>query len=208
MTKRRKRRFQNPLKLSRIQKKSLHKKRFTKRFQYTVFFCVILMLLVIRWAQPTPAPVITDETSFFEAMAPAAQRIGNQYGLFPSVILAQAALESDFGRSGLARDYHNYFGVKGSSRHKSVYLPTQEFINGQWLTKEEPFRIYRNSEDALKDYARLITGLSRYQPVVQAESPEQAAVALYQGGYATDPVYAEKVIDLIHTYQLKKYDNK
>lgn len=188
--------------------KSQRKKNTPKRNRQVLLIGALLIMLMIWLAQPAPPPVITDEASFFEALAPTARDIGREYDLYPSVILAQAALESDFGRSELAKTYHNYFGIKSTGREKSVRLPTSEYLDGQWHTMSEPFRVYRSAEGSIRDYARLITGLERYRPVVDAASPEQAAYALVQGGYATDPAYAEKVIQLINTYSLKSYDNQ
>ena len=65
-----------------------------------------------------------------------------KYDLFPSVVLAQSALESSWGTSGLSSDYNNYFGIKSNSSSNSKDLMTSEFVKGKEIKINQPFREY------------------------------------------------------------------
>lgn len=129
-----------------------------------------------------------------------------------SITIAQACLESDWGRSQLSTDYHNYFGVKGTGQNNTVSLETKEFINGKWIKKHDNFVVYRNLRDSVVAHAELLkNGTSwnskQYQEVLNAKEFREASRALYKAGYATDPTYAEKLIAIINKYKLNQYDN-
>lgn len=149
--------------------------------------------------------------AFIEKIAPTAQIIQTTYDIPASIIMAQAALESDFGTSELASDYHNLFGIKASQGMDQVVLPTAEYMNDRWVTIKSAFRVYPDWDTSLIDHAQLIRkgtldNPNRYNLVTTAGSYEQAASGLVQGGYATDPKYADKLVGMIETYGLDKYD--
>lgn len=149
---------------------------------------------------------IGEPRSFFEAMAPAAQKSAPKYGLYPSVALAQAALESEYGKSRLSFDYHNYFGIKAHDGIRSVHLKTTEYVNGNKITISDGFCVYQNPYESFEDYAHLLGTSKTYTKVREATSPAEAARAIQASGYATDPYYANKIISLINQYNLSKYD--
>ncbi len=142
---------------------------------------------------------------FFENHLKDAKYVQKEYGLFPSVTLAQAALESGFGESQLTVEYNNYFGIKGSPE-SGVKLWTEEVMNDQWVGTQSYFRAYRSPRQSFDDYGKLLTTLERYQGVVQARSPEEAAYALYPAGYSTNPAYGDRIMEMIRTYNLTQYD--
>src|SRR5699024_5041481 len=77
--------------------------------------------------------------------------------VLPSIVTAQAVLESNFGKSQLSSEYFNLFGRKSySPNDPSVDLPTQEFVNGQYITVDEPFRVYTSWEESVADHGRLL----------------------------------------------------
>lgn len=144
---------------------------------------------------------------FIKGMVPKTQEIQEDYGILPSIIMAQAILESNWGQSQLAQEENNYFGIKASNG--AVY-PTQEYF-GEWQTRNEPFKVYENFEDSMEDHAKLLArGTSwdpnLYQEVVKATDYQSAAYALQDAGYATDPNYSTKLIRIIETYRLFEYD--
>lgn len=157
--------------------------------------------------QTYPArPLTPHQRAFIEQLVPAAQAIGQAHDLYPSVLLAQAALESNFGTSDLAVNHHNYFGIKGQYRAQGVMLPTVEHLNGQDVTVLGTFRHYPDEQAALADYAQVLAqptyaGVHRHV----ATTYRQATQAL-RGTYATDPNYDRKLNQLIDTYQLTQYD--
>lgn len=129
-------------------------------------------------------------------------------GLFPSVIIAQAALESNWGKSTLAAKYNNYFGIKAGSswKGKSVNMTTREVIDGASVTQQSNFRVYTTVLDSILDRNRLITGLARYKSALSAATPEDQIRAIQAGGYATSPNYADTVISIINQNNLKDWD--
>ena len=154
---------------------------------------------------------LDQKAAFIKKIAPYAQESAQKSHVFPSVVIAQACLESSFGQSQLAQDYGNLFGIKAAKTGSSQALPTQEFLNGEWETKTEHFATYPSWRAAVFAHGDLMqngTAWNKdlYQPVVQAQSPTEATQALQNAGYATDPHYAEKLNELIVTYQLTQYD--
>lgn len=155
-----------------------------------------------------PAPVSFAKPAegahpFISRLLRPAQEAAQQSGLHPHLILAQAALESGWGKREIpAADgspSHNLFGIKatGDWRGKTTEITTTEYINGVKQKVKAAFRVYDSYEHALSDYAKLLTKNPRYRGVVQSDSAEQGAKALQAGGYATDPAYAKKLITII-----------
>lgn len=136
-------------------------------------------------------------------------------GLFPSVIIAQAALESAWGKSLLASQYNNHFGMKkgtlgtdygGWSSGQSVTLKTGEVVNGQSVTVNGVFRAYPSLADSVADHNGLFYKLSRYSDVCKAASPQAQIQAIKDGGYATATNYVSSVMSVINSNNLTKYD--
>lgn len=150
---------------------------------------------------------------FINKLAPQAQLLQGQYNVLPSITLAQAILESDWGSSQLASKYHNLFGVKAQTAGvKSVYLDTQEYVNGRYVTVKAHFQVYDSWNDSLSNHAKLLAYGTKWNPdqyrdVVSAANYVQAAQGLEKDGYATDPTYTEKLISLIKTYKLYQFDD-
>lgn len=153
----------------------------------------------------------TRESRFIEEIALQTEELKEQTGILPSVTIAQAILESNFGESELAVKANNLFGVKGSYHGNSIKLPTKEYKNNKIYTTEDEFRAYPDWASALLDHANLfLEGTSwnknQYQAVLAATNFKEAAHALKENDYSTDPKYPEKLIAIIEQYQLEKYD--
>lgn len=151
------------------------------------------------------------QQTFLKQAEGAAVAAKSQTGVPASVTVAQAILESDWGRSTLATGASNYFGIKamgGLGNDGVVWLPTSEFnADGQEYQTISPFRAYKSLTDSLVDHDRLLSGLARYAPAMQAASdPRQFAQLLSQAGYSTDPSYADKLIALMDSYNLYGLD--
>ena len=136
-----------------------------------------------------------------------------KYGVLPSITAAQAILESGWGKSGLsAQPNHNLFGIKASSdwEGETVSLPTQEFVNGRYITINDAFRKYKSWSESVLDHSKFFTSTpwrkENYKEFVGELNYKVAAQKLYQAGYATDPNYASKLIELIEMYGLDKWD--
>ncbi|MFT8400576.1 MAG: glycoside hydrolase family 73 protein [Lentilactobacillus diolivorans] len=154
-----------------------------------------------------------EHRKFIRTLAPQAQRLQGEYNILPSITLAQAILESDWGDSQLASKYYNLFGVKArSGSNNSVYLDTQEFVNGRYITVKARFQVYNSWDDSLTDHARLLAQGTQWNPqqyhdVLAAQNYLKAADALQKDGYATDPAYTEKLVSIIRNYKLYQYDD-
>lgn len=147
---------------------------------------------------------------FIKQVAPEAQAMQNTYHVYASITIAQAILESQWGTSKLASQYHNLFGIKGTGPN-SKELSTKEYVNGKWVVTTGRFRVYDSWSDSIKDHTKLMltgtdTNQQNYDAVVKATSYQEAAKALQEAGYATDPDYAQKLISVIKTYKLYNYD--
>lgn len=125
-----------------------------------------------------------------------------------SPIIAQAILESGWGESRLAKDYHNYFGLKCGTKWqgKSVNLATwEEYEAGTAMVISDYFRIFDNMEEGVKGYFELLQ-IPRYQNLKGITEPGRYLETIWADGYATSSVYVQKNMELIEQYQLMKYD--
>ncbi|WP_312239961.1 flagellar assembly peptidoglycan hydrolase FlgJ [Pantoea sp.] len=126
-----------------------------------------------------------------------------QSGIPHQLIIAQAALESGWGNREITtaegKPSHNLFGIKATPdwKGKSTEVVTTEYLHGVAQKVKANFRVYSSYADALADYASLLTRNPRYQDISRAGSAEKAAHTLQRGGYATDPNYADKLINII-----------
>ncbi len=151
-----------------------------------------------------------DQTRFLAELAPTVQTFSSRTGLPASVLLAQAILESDWGRSALSRDHNNYFGIKApKSRPKArnvAQYPTTEFTGDKPRRVNALFAHFDSLDAGLAEYARILF-LPRYARArAVAANPFAFAVELQRCGYATDPRYARKLALVIRRYQLTQYD--
>lgn len=130
-----------------------------------------------------------------------------KYNILPSLIIAQAILESGWGRSQLAKEGNNLFGIKAdkSWTGDKVLIPTKEFINGKWQTINAYFRKYNSLSDAVIDHAVFLSK-PRYQSVKNTKDYNVACYEVWKAGYATDPKYPSKLIQIIKENELYKYD--
>ena len=146
---------------------------------------------------------------FIDEVANHAVPLKETHGIRPSVTIAQAILESNWGNSSLSRQEHNYFGIKGQSENRKY--ATLEYEE-EWKEIHASFRSYPSMEASVKDYAELIANgtawnAALYKGVQEASTYQEAAQAVYAAGYATDPTYPEKVIEIIELYGLNRFDN-
>lgn len=152
--------------------------------------------------------------AFVAAIAEDARELGLTYGVYASVMIAQAILESGSGQSGLASPpYYNLFGIKGTSGSRSVSMMTAEDNGtGEFYTIQAAFRAYTGYKESLKDYVHLLrTGISGnadfYKKVWRSEAKNYLQATEYlTGRYATDTSYNNKLNSLIAVYELTKYD--
>ncbi len=140
---------------------------------------------------------------FVARLLPAAQRASQASGVPAQLIMAQAALESGWGRREIRTDdgqpSYNLFGIKADKSWKGpvVEASTTEYVNGVAQKTRASFRAYGSYEEAFADYSKFLSGNPRYANVLTASDPADAARGLQQAGYATDPQYGGKLIRIM-----------
>ena len=183
---------------------------------FVVVFLLLIMGLLYKMlnfsGQNDGAQLQAQQEAFISQLVPTAQKLQRQYGILASVSLAQASLESNYGMSQLASDYYNLYGVKTVADDEAgIDLETQEFQDGSWLTITDRFKVYDSWEQSMTEHAHLIYyGTSWdpafYQAVLEGETYQAQAKGLQLAGYATDPDYANKLIEMIESWDLSQYD--
>ena len=131
----------------------------------------------------------------------------NMTGFFPSVLIAQAALESNWGQSQLSAKYNNYFGIKAGSSWTgpTVNMKTGEVFGGQSVSINSDFRVYNSLIDSIRDRNKLLS-TSRYASVRAASTPQAQAEAIKNSGYATALNYVSSLMSTINANGLTKFD--
>lgn len=140
---------------------------------------------------------------FVARLLPAAQRASQASGVPAQLIMAQAALESGWGRREIRADdgqpSYNLFGIKADKSWKGpvVQASTTEYVNGVAQKTRASFRAYGSYEEAFSDYGKFLSSNPRYANVLTAPDAAGAARGLQQAGYATDPQYGGKLIRIM-----------
>lgn len=145
---------------------------------------------------------------FLKQLIPAAQACQHTHGIPASFTLAQAILESGWGSSLLAREVRNLFGVKAdrSWRGPVHTMETKEYVKGKPVMVQARWRAYRTWEECLEDRAAFFVKNQRYARCFQEKTGEGWAYAAAAAGYATDPDYAKKLINIMRKRNLSQYD--
>ena len=159
---------------------------------------------------PLPPRAVRWQRDFIMVVAPGARESQRKTGVPASVTLAQAILESDWGRSRLTREANNLFGIKALRGPGSagVYeIETWEVHEGEDVTVLAAFKAYTSLSDSIVDHGRWFHDNRRYRKALEVrDDPRAFAHAINAAGYATDPAYAPKLIGLMDKYDLYAYD--
>ncbi|MCI8210549.1 flagellar biosynthesis protein FlgJ [Pseudomonas sp. S25] len=166
-------------------------------------------------AQPPLAPAkraFGNSDEFMATMLPLAKDAAARIGVDPAILVAQAALETGWGKSIMRQQdgssSHNLFGIKatGSWNGAQARAITSEFRDGKMVKETADFRSYDSFADSFHDLVSLLQNNNRYKEVVNsADNPEQFVKELQKAGYATDPDYASKISQIAK--QMKSYQN-
>ncbi|MDF2724971.1 MAG: hypothetical protein K0Q59_4646 [Paenibacillus sp.] len=145
-----------------------------------------------------------NAADFISILAPMAVKDQRSTGVLASITIAQAALESAWGAVAPG---NNLFGIKG----KGQEAVTQEYQNGEFVIIMDGFRVYSSWAESVADHSRFLIENGRYTAVgffgyCASLDYVGAANALQKAGYATDPAYASKLISIIESYQLNRFD--
>ena len=153
----------------------------------------------------------TPLADFVDAVVSQARKAADAIGVAPHLLAAQAALETAWGKRKIVdasgNDSFNLFGIKAGKgwQGKVAHVATTEFENGQAVKKVQPFRVYGSYGEAMEDYARLVKDNGRYQQALNQGGDARAfAAGLQQGGYATDPNYAQKLERVANSKTLQR----
>ncbi len=152
-------------------------------------------------AVPEPSPARFDSPeAFVRELLPLAQKVAGESGLNPRVMIAQAALETGWGKhmieGSAGESSYNLFGIKADSRWQgeSVNIDTTEYREGVAMNERAAFRAYPDYEASFRDYVSFLESNPRYREVLAAaDKPDQFADKLQAAGYATDPEYGAKI---------------
>jgi len=144
---------------------------------------------------------------FIFRVAPAAKAAALAYGIPASFTIAQAALESNWGESLLARAGFNLFGIKADSSWTGdvLELPTKEYVNGQPVATVARWRKYSDWLFSIKDHSNFLQH-DRYKLAFKTDNVVDFVRSIAAAGYATDPQYADKIISLIANFHLDTFD--
>jgi peptidoglycan hydrolase FlgJ len=142
---------------------------------------------------------------FITEMRPYAEDAAEKLGIPANVLLAQSALETGWGNKVIqhsnGQNSHNLFGIKADGRWQGqqVNVSSLEYVDGKAKREFSNFRVYESYKQSFEDYVEFIKGNDRYRTALQSnDNGETYIKALQDAGYATDPQYANKVIDIIN----------
>ena len=171
------------------------------------------VLKKIEAAKPIEKIDSSSTEAFIKSIADRVRILAGKNNLYASIILAQAILESGSGQSNMTQQYFNIFNITGAYLGKSISFKTEEFSGNNPYYIEQSFRVYSNYDQALDDYINLMIKGTTWNSEIyagawksHAKTYQEAAQAL-QGIFATDPEYAQKLIEIIEEYNLNFYDN-
>ena len=155
----------------------------------------------------------SSPAEFIATMLPMAEKAAKRLGVEPRFLVAQAALETGWGKSLIKQkdgsNSHNLFGIKATGwEGESAKVTTTEYVNGKATKQVAGFRAYDSFEQSFNDYVRMLENNDRYKPAIQVASAsgnsERFVNELQRAGYATDPQYARKINQIarkVQTYQ-------
>jgi len=158
----------------------------------------------LKAASPNLTKTQAQVQAFQNKLTCCAKAASDATGIPANFMLGQAALETGWGKHQISaangQPSHNLFGIKAGSdwTGKTVNAVTTEYVNGVATQKVEKFRAYDNYDQSFNDYAKLLQGNQRYKNVIaNAKDAYGFAQGLQKAGYATDPDYAKKLINVI-----------
>ncbi|MFT4994383.1 MAG: flagellar protein FlgJ [Paraglaciecola sp.] len=149
---------------------------------------------------------------FVSQLLPAAKQAAEQLGLDPLAMIAQAAVETGWGKhmihTDLGKNTHNLFGIKANQHWQGdkTMVSTVEYENGLATQKKAPFRTYDSFSEGMQDYVDFLKENPRYQRALNnSHDAKSYFKELQQAGYATDPGYAEKVLSVLQGNNLAEF---
>ena len=155
-------------------------------------------------------PEFTTNEEFIEHIWPHAQAAAHELGVSPEILIAQAALETGWGKKIIQRQNgessFNLFNIKADHRWDGgkVVKQTIEFEDGVARPQRAAFRAYGSVQDSFDDYVDFLKQHGRYRNALQSNTDEEFMSELKQAGYATDPHYVKKVMDIVNRPEFRQ----
>ena len=138
--------------------------------------------------------------AFLMRIAPRARAVAAELGIDPRIVMAQAALETGWGKSVKG---NNLFGIKSHGKGKGLMVMTHEVVDGDRVKLKDSLRAYDSYDDSISDYGEFLRENKRYKPMLEADTLDEQIMALGKSGYATDPEYAKKIADIAKSKRLE-----
>ena len=145
-------------------------------------------------------------SEFLTALSPMVLNASRAHGVLPSITLAQAVLESGWGRSQLTRDYHNLFGVKAGSSSQRIRVASREHMRGRLRPSHQTFRRYESKAQSIAAHAELLATDRRYAHARPHWTDRHRFLASIAPRYASSPNYPNAVNEIIDLYDLDRWD--
>ena len=147
-------------------------------------------------SKPQSSTTFANKDEFIKAMTPVAKEVAADLGISHKIVLAQAALESGWGSKVKG---NNLMGIKSHGEEGGLDVVTHEVVNGKRVKLTDSFRQYDSPEDSIRGYGKFLKANSRYKHFLRAgaENEDAQLSALQTSGYATDPVYSQKLKNII-----------
>lgn len=152
---------------------------------------------------------MSKQSAFIQSISRGAVEGWRKYKVLPSLTMAQAIVESGWGRSGLTAKSNNLFGIKAGGSWKGAVCeyPTKEYVNGVYISVTGKFRAYPSLDASMEDHGAFLAKLPQYRKVIGETDYRKACEAVKAGGYATAPDYVETLVNCIERYKLYEYDS-
>ncbi len=154
---------------------------------------------------------MTEKKRFIELIGNAAVAAYGEYKILPSLAIAQAILESNWGKSGLSKECYNFFGMKwreGCGCDYKEYVTKEQRPDGSYYTIKARFRKFGSVAEGIRGYYKFLSVYKRYHNLIGVTDAYTACDLIRADGWATSLKYAENLKKMIRTYSLTDYDQK
>ena len=191
-------------------------RRHLSKFGQLVLGVMLLLMvglpLIFNAGLKTASQTVTSDLtpkSFIKEISADAKELGSAYGIRPSFLIAQASVETDFGRNLLGK-HHNLYGLQSVDGRANVRLREKVVVNGKEEWQTVYYQTYPAGQASMLDYLERLRqgefGDQLYEKLVQAESSSVASTELILSKFKNDSEFADKMVEVIKKYELEKYD--
>lgn len=152
-----------------------------------------------------------DQQAFIKQIAPLAQELGGIYGVKPSILIAQASLETDYGSNLIGGRYKNLYALTAQAHQGKVTLLKETTVKGKTKTEKTSYAIYPDYRSSMIDYLERLKDKQLgkenfYQSLLATKSYKEAATTFILGGYTANRHYPDQLVKIIETHKLDSYD--